>query len=90
MTGWHVPLDPERRLPELPELLASLLPTPAADGDPLDLVPAPSALDAVGDWLAELAPPPLPADDELLRQAVSRVVVERWDPWAAWAPVTGD
>ncbi len=79
--GYHLPLDPAARLPELPELVEALLPRPAPESDPLRALPVPRAAELVGEWLEAEPPEPWPDDRRLLRQLAARLAIERIDPW---------
>ncbi len=81
--GWLLPLADDRAVPELPELLAVLLPCrPDTPSEPADAVPGPAPSEVAQRLLDTLEAPEPPPVRELLRRLAARMAIEAYDPWS--------
>lgn len=78
--GYHLPLDPTARLPELAEAVVALWP-PEPLPDPLLALPPVTPTEELAARLAAQPAPDWPAPAELLRRLAARLALERLDPW---------
>lgn len=81
--GWLLPLADDAAVPELPELLAVLLPSrPDQPFDAADAVAGPAPSDVAQRLFDALDAPEPPAARVLLRQLAARLAIEAYDPWS--------